>query len=355
LQTLDRVENATFVGLLTRLGESLIPDTPVMNHVLTPTEGEQLWSRHETASRLRHDKAATRAERGELSLTRLNYLQAAQHFRSAASLVAEEDMNLKLAYLARSAYALMTHGDEKGDNAILAQAVGVYRDVLRETTRERMPLQWAMSQNKLGIALCTLGQRERYTGRLEEAVVAFREALKEYTRSRVPLDWARSQNNLGNALAITGARERDTGRLEEAVVAFREALKERTRERVPLDWAATQNNLGNVLLTLGERESGIGLLGEALSAYREALKEYTRERVPLDWAMTQNNLGNVLWLVGVREGRTGRLEEARGAIGLAWDVYREAGMDRYDTSFVIRLRSIEDLVASRRSASMEGN
>jgi hypothetical protein len=29
-------------GLLTRLSESLIPDTPVMKQVLTPTEGEQL-------------------------------------------------------------------------------------------------------------------------------------------------------------------------------------------------------------------------------------------------------------------------------------------------------------------------
>src|SRR5271168_3304593 len=50
---------------------------------------------HEAASRLRHGKAATRAERGELSLTRLDYIQAAQHFQSAASLVAGEDLNLK--------------------------------------------------------------------------------------------------------------------------------------------------------------------------------------------------------------------------------------------------------------------
>jgi hypothetical protein len=46
VQTLDHIENANFAGLLTRLGESLIPDTPVMKHVLTPTEGEQLWPRH---------------------------------------------------------------------------------------------------------------------------------------------------------------------------------------------------------------------------------------------------------------------------------------------------------------------
>ena len=74
-------------------------------------------------------------------------------------------------------------------------------------------------------------------------MAAYREALKEQTRERVPLDWATTQNNLANALRTLGERESGTAKLEEAVAAYREALKERTRERVPLDWAMTQNNL----------------------------------------------------------------------------------------------------------------
>ncbi len=42
----------------------------------------------------------------------------------------------------------------------------------------------------LGAALTRLGERESGTGKLEEAVAAYREALKERTRERVPLDWA---------------------------------------------------------------------------------------------------------------------------------------------------------------------
>ena len=91
------------------------------------------------------------------------------------------------------------------------------------------------------------------TERLEQAVAAFTEALKEGTRVRVPLDWAMTQNNLGGALGILAERESGTERLEQAVAAFTEALKERTRVLVPLDWAATQSNLGAVLATLGER------------------------------------------------------------------------------------------------------
>jgi hypothetical protein len=75
----------------------------------------------------------------------LDYLQAAQHFQAVAKLLAGEDLELKLGFLTRSADALTTHGDEKGDNAVLAQAIGVYRDVLRETVRERAPVNWGMT------------------------------------------------------------------------------------------------------------------------------------------------------------------------------------------------------------------
>jgi hypothetical protein len=46
---------------------------------------------------------------------------------------------------------------------------------------------------------------ESGTTRLEQAVKAHRDALLELTRERVPLDWAMTQNNLGNALARLAA------------------------------------------------------------------------------------------------------------------------------------------------------
>jgi tetratricopeptide (TPR) repeat protein len=105
------------------------------------------------------------------------------------------------------------------------------------------------------------------TKRLEEAVTAYRDALQERTRERVPLDWAATQNNLGDALWRLGERESGTARLEEAVTAFRAALTERTREKVPRAWAMTRNNLGNALQALGERESGTKRLEEAVATY----------------------------------------------------------------------------------------
>ena len=107
----------------------------------------------------------------------------------------------------------------------------------------------------------------------EEAVAAYRAALEERTRERVPLDWATTQNNLGAALPEKlGERESGTAQLEEAVAAYRAALKEeRTRERVPLQWATTQKTIsatrsrrsGGGRATVEARGGGRGLPGGA--------------------------------------------------------------------------------------------
>ena len=196
--------------------------------------------------------------------------------------------------------ALGTLGEREPGTERLEQAVAVFNEALKENTRERVPLDWAMTQCNLGAALATLGKREPGTERLEQAVAAFNEALKENTRERVPLDWAMAQSNLGVALTTLGEREPGTERLEQAVAAFNEALKENTRERVPLDWAMAQSNLGVALTTLGEREPGTERLEQAVAAFNEALKENTRERVPLDSAATQRNLDLVIQILRER-------------------------------------------------------
>jgi hypothetical protein len=40
--------------------------------------------------------------------------------------------------------------------------------------------------------------------RLQQAIEAFQAALLERTRDRVPLDWATTQNNLGNTFRRSG-------------------------------------------------------------------------------------------------------------------------------------------------------
>jgi tetratricopeptide (TPR) repeat protein len=283
--------------------------------VLADVEAEQ----RRAIDKLAVNAAETSARRGDIARTRLRYSEAAAHYAEAAAVFPPRSTNedKRISYLQREASALFQQGDEFGDNAALHSAIERYKHLIDLTPRERVPLDWARTENDLGLALWKLGGRESGTAKLDEAVAAYREALKERTRERGPLEWASTQINLGIALKVLGERESGTAMLDEAVAAYREALKEMTRERGPLGWATTQNNLGNALEDLGERESGTAKLDEAVAAYREALKERTRERVPLDWATVQTNLGNALQTLGERESGTAKLDEAVAA-------YREA-------------------------------
>src|SRR5215468_7765135 len=47
---------------------------------------------------------------------------------------------------------LKTYGDQRGDSSALEEAVRMYREVLKEYTRERVPLRWAATQHNLGNA-----------------------------------------------------------------------------------------------------------------------------------------------------------------------------------------------------------
>ncbi len=284
-----------------------------------------------TAERARQGTEFARAEAEAWMLER-NWQAAAQVWRDSAHKLAPFDAKAAGDLLNTAGIALSEFGTKYGDLALEA-AIASFRAALEMHMREDLPVDWAMTQNNLGLSLRTQGERlggQAGMGLLREAVAAFRAALEMHTREDLPVDWAKTQNNLGIALAIQGMRlggQTGIDLLGEAVAAYRQALEVHTREDLPVEWAGRQNNLGLALATQGERlggQAGIALLGEAVAAYRQALEVYTSEDLPVDWAMTQNNLGLTLATQGERLGGQagmGLLREAVSAFRQALDVY----------------------------------
>ncbi len=268
--------------------------------------------REETERRATYTEQMTAlfAQERDIALASYDGAAAAAAIEALAEALHADQRDARRDLLIAEGDALLEHGRDRGSNVHLLACIAVRRATL---TLAATPDEIGHDRTTLGLALWTLGSRESGTARLEEAVTAYRASLEERTRDRVPLDWALTQMNLGNALATLGSRESGTARLEEAVTAFRASLEEMTRDRVPLDWARTQMNLGNALQTLGSRESGTARLEEAVAAYRASLEEMTLDRVPLDWARTQMNLGDGLRALGERESGTARWEAAVAA------------------------------------------
>src|SRR5262245_55604574 len=177
-------------------------------------KADALLAAVETEQRHAHDRLAvnaaeTSARRGEIALTRLRYSEAATHFANAAAVFPPKSTyeDKRNSYLEKEASALFLQGAEFGDNGALLSAIERRKRLLELRPREQVPLEWARTQNNLGLALWKLGERESGTAKLEEAVTAYREALKERTRKRVPLDWAKTQTNLGLVFWRLGERE----------------------------------------------------------------------------------------------------------------------------------------------------
>lgn len=312
--------------------------------------------------------AATRARRGEISLTQLSYADAAEHFAKAVEILPEGKKFERADYLGQQAFALRSLGHNHGDNVALHDAIEINHQILAMTPRAQMPKKWASTQSELGMAHLVLGSRQNNPENLKHAISAFQAALEESARENVPLLWAETQNNLGMALKSLGSRQMGTATmlkavdaydaalevvsrtqtpaiwaniknnlcivlnemgnreggtvsLNESVSCFKEVLAEQPRDRFPLEWASTQSSLGEVYKNIGVRESGTANLERAVDAFRAALEERTQERMPMQWARTQQNLGTALKSIGRFEGGTERLEEAIEAYDLALEVW----------------------------------
>jgi hypothetical protein len=66
-----------------------------------------------------------------------------------------------------------------------------------------------MTRNNLGNALRDIGRLKMEASMLKEAIDTYEEALKEYTRERVPLQWALAIGNQGIARMLLAALTKD--------------------------------------------------------------------------------------------------------------------------------------------------
>ncbi len=113
-------------------------------------------------------EAETCALLGRAALGQRDVAGARARFKEGLRVLAPVDPTLRWSYASNAAAALYDFGDHAGRNDVLSAAIDIYRRALADAPRERVPLDWAMTQNNLGNALQTLGGRESGTARLEE-------------------------------------------------------------------------------------------------------------------------------------------------------------------------------------------
>jgi len=142
---LERAEAAIKAGRLDEADQ--LASQAEQAEIAAAREAQQLAQQAQAAADQRLLRAAAdRGVRGDIAMTKLRYLEAAQHFQEAADLVPAGHPEETGEFLLAEGLALLDQGDERGDNASLMRAVATYQLSLQENTRERAPLQWARTQ-----------------------------------------------------------------------------------------------------------------------------------------------------------------------------------------------------------------
>jgi len=85
--------------------------------------------------------------------------------------------------------------------------VAAYRAALPVRTLQGLPLDWAWSQNDLGLVLSRLGEREGGTTRLEEAVAAYDAALDGFAAAGTTANINACRANRDKAQALLAQRK----------------------------------------------------------------------------------------------------------------------------------------------------
>jgi len=202
-----------------------------------------------------------------------------------------------------------TEGD-RDEN--IDQAIAAYDSARRVWTREKFPIEWALTTARMA------GGYEATTPGQARAGELLREAIDLVPQAERPVEWARVANRLAAFEPPTAA----ISRYEAAAAVLNQADH-------PHEWASIQHNLGGLYRRLAHgadsQADALRYLTAAADRFRQALAVRPASEAQLPWAETAMSLANTLRDLAARQG-TGSGDQRRRSDYRAEAVrsYREA-------------------------------
>jgi tetratricopeptide (TPR) repeat protein len=187
-----------------------------------------------------------------------------------------------------------TSGVERKSRDSLNAAVAYFQRTLDDWTRDRDPLEWAMTQRNLADALCQQFGLDWDDAPLHPAMAAFQNALTVYQSRSDRLDAAHVQLGIASDYEIIGRYEPGRENVSKAVDHYRAALGGFDPRTYPDDWGDVQLKLANALRVLALSDRGTKSIEDAIAANKAALTVYSKQDNPIRWAEAQGQLAQCL-------------------------------------------------------------
>ncbi len=180
----------------------------------------------------------------------------------------------------------------------LRRSAAYFQQALTEWSRDRFPLEWAMTQTNLGATLEISAASEMNEDTLQKALDSYNAALEVYRAHSDDLDVAGMHYRAGSMLEEMARRTGDSGDLQKAIDSYRAALAGYDVRSHPLMWAAVQRRLGRSLSLLADQRGDPAIEAQAIEAFRASLGVYERRRDSLSWVLVQEELAGELANLG---------------------------------------------------------
>ena len=187
-----------------------------------------------------------------------------------------------------------TSGIELKSKDSLDAAVACFQRTLNDWTRDRDPLEWAMTQRNLADALGQQFGLDWHAEPLHPAMVAYQNALAIYESRSDRLDAAHVHLGLASGYEIIGRYEPGRENLRKAVDHYRAALAGFDPRTYPDDWGDVQLKLANALRVLSIWDKGTKTLDDAIAANKAALTVYSKPNDPIGWSAANGQLAQCL-------------------------------------------------------------
>ncbi len=191
-----------------------------------------------------------------------------------------------------------TSGIELKSRDSLRAAVAYFQHTLDDWTRDRDPLEWAMTQRNLADALSQQFGLDWHDAPLHPAMTAFQNALAVYQSRSDRLDSAHVQLGLATGYEVIGRYEPGRENFSKAVNYYRAALNGFDPRTYPDDWGYVQVRLANALRVLSFWDKDTKNIEDALAANKAALTVFSKQDNPVSWSEAQGQVAQCLNQLG---------------------------------------------------------
>ncbi len=228
--------------------------------------------------------------------------------------------------------------DAKTAIALLDMSLAIF-------TPEETPIEWALAHRDRAYLGQFLAERTNDTDALRTSMHDVKQALRVLRATLFPNDWAMLNDRLGLALYRLDSNGDDIAILDRAMKAFENALSVYDKKKTPAEWANAMGHFGQVALVIGRERRSAKVLLRAVEACNAVLSVRDRKHSPLHWASAQNNLGSALFLYGRVADDADALRGAADAFRTAHAIYLEKGSDRLAAVAAKNQRHVDSALA----------